>query len=142
MQKTAKRFISAISLTLGLVLFLFACSDTVKNRFMHYDDLAASGIIARGWVPADFPENTFNIREQHNLDSNRVWLESEFSGDLPFHERTLSPLDKPAVKSQLVKKFNLDGESLQFSAISDNEFIAVDAENKKFYYHSRPIYGD
>ena len=52
---------------LGLVF-----DDTVESSFKNYEEMAASGIFEAGWLPPYLPRSSFNIREEHDIDTNGV----------------------------------------------------------------------
>jgi len=60
-----------------LALLFFNYYEQPSSRFSNYDELAASGLIERGWVPEYLPKSITNIEEQHDLDTN--WVRMSFS---------------------------------------------------------------
>lgn len=52
-----------------------ACSDldVVTASYRTLDEARDAGAIERGWVPEGLPEGTHELREAHDLDSNRRW---------------------------------------------------------------------
>lgn len=47
--------------------------DVVTASYRTLADARAAGAIERGWVPDGLPEGTYELREAHDLDSNRRW---------------------------------------------------------------------
>ena len=39
----------------------------------------SAGMIERGWLPDYFPKSATNIREGHNIDTNRVWASFNYN---------------------------------------------------------------
>jgi hypothetical protein len=58
-----------------IVLTLAGCRDidVVTESYASLKEAAASGAIERGWLPRMLPEGARDIREAHDLDSNRRW---------------------------------------------------------------------
>lgn len=52
-----------------------ACRDleVVTASYATLDEAHADGAIERGWIPAGLPAGTSEIREAHDLDTNRRW---------------------------------------------------------------------
>ncbi|MFA5353405.1 MAG: hypothetical protein WC291_04185 [Thermodesulfovibrionales bacterium] len=57
-----------------LVAFLAGCSERFAEYYPTYDAAAKKGAIQRGWIPASVPKTATEICEQHDLDTNEVWL--------------------------------------------------------------------
>lgn len=62
-----------ISLLVG-VLFLLACSETFTEHYATYEEAQIKGAVKRGWIPAMVPTSATDIYEQHNIDTNNVWV--------------------------------------------------------------------
>lgn len=58
----------------GLLVAILACSDTHAMSYARYEDAVRDGAISRGWIPAFVPSSATNIREAHDIDTNRSWL--------------------------------------------------------------------
>ncbi|HET7220685.1 MAG TPA: hypothetical protein VFJ02_21680, partial [Vicinamibacterales bacterium] len=58
-----------------LVLASAACgySDAVTNAYATRAEAERDGAIERGWVPRGLPPSAHDLREAHNLDTNRRW---------------------------------------------------------------------
>ena len=58
-----------------LVLGASACRnlDVVTESYATLEEARKSGAIDRGWVPDGLPPGTTDLREAHDLDSNRQW---------------------------------------------------------------------
>jgi len=63
-------------LSLIVSLTVMACErlETVKNVYPDMKTAKRSGAIQRGWVPAFLPISAEDIIEEHNIDTNEVWL--------------------------------------------------------------------
>ncbi len=48
-------------------------SDVVTESYATLEEATKAGAIERGWVPDGLPDGTFELREAHDLDSNRQW---------------------------------------------------------------------
>jgi hypothetical protein len=57
------------------MLWLAGCRDleVVTSTYATLDEAVAAGAVERGWVPQGLPAGTREIREAHDLDSNRRW---------------------------------------------------------------------
>ncbi len=58
-----------------LTVFLVGCRnvDVVTASYATLDEARREGAIERGWIPEGLPPRTYEIREAHDLDSNRRW---------------------------------------------------------------------
>ena len=57
-----------------IVLLLSACSERFTAYYPKYEDALKAGAIERGWIPEIIPKTATDIHEQHDLDTNEVWL--------------------------------------------------------------------
>lgn len=49
-----------------------ACTDLViEERYANWGEANQSGLFRRGWLPLWLPPETKNIKEKHDLDTNR-----------------------------------------------------------------------
>lgn len=60
--------------TVVLLLSLGACSEQVEEIYPTWADAERAGAVERGWIPAWVPSSARDIRESHDLDSNRQTL--------------------------------------------------------------------
>ncbi|HSC26285.1 MAG TPA: hypothetical protein VLD67_03370 [Vicinamibacterales bacterium] len=60
---------------LAAALSCAACRDleVVTAVYATLNEARAAGAIERGWIPEGLPQGTHDIREAHDLDSNRRW---------------------------------------------------------------------
>jgi hypothetical protein len=84
-MKTAALIALAILALIGvfaLGVFATAHFENQSSRFSTYDELRASGLIERGWVPEFLPRSATDIEESHDLDTNRGWASFKYkAGD-------------------------------------------------------------
>jgi hypothetical protein len=84
-MKTAALIALAILALIGvfaLGIFGVAHFENPSSRFSTYDELRASGLIERGWVPEFLPRSAKDIEESHDLDTNRGWVSFKYkAGD-------------------------------------------------------------
>jgi hypothetical protein len=81
MLKTMKIMALIAIILVGGVLGLFSYCNYVENptsEFNSYEEMAASGIIARGWVSEFIPKSAYEIRERHNIDTNTVYMSFKY----------------------------------------------------------------
>ncbi len=72
--------LTIISVILGAILFMDYV-ENINTEFSNYDEMLASGIIERGWVPGYLPKSSKNISEHHNIDSNIVHVSFDYDID-------------------------------------------------------------
>ncbi len=84
----------------GLVILLAACSliEQPFRQIPRYDpDLHAGG-----WIPDIFPHDIVKIREQHDLDTNRIWLSFQLTdasyNPVAANYIELSPNERSSIK--------------------------------------------
>ena len=63
------------ALLVAPVIALLSCrdADVVTAAYATLQEARNAGAIERGWVPEGLPEGTYEMREAHDLDSNRRW---------------------------------------------------------------------
>lgn len=59
----------------GLAVFFYG--ENPKSHFDSYEELEASGLIARGWLPAFLPRSITDTSESHDMDTNSVYEADE-----------------------------------------------------------------
>lgn len=57
-----------------LLLSLSACSEQVEETYPTWAEAQRAGAVERGWIPTFVPESAREIRDSHDLDSNRQTL--------------------------------------------------------------------
>jgi hypothetical protein len=64
-----------LGVALVLVLASLACRDleVVTESYATLQEAVSAGAVERGWVPRGLPAGSHEIREAHDLDSNRRW---------------------------------------------------------------------
>lgn len=55
-------------------MFLLLYTEDVVSTYATYEEAERDGAHRRGWMPAYVPRSAQEIREVHNIDSNRQWL--------------------------------------------------------------------
>lgn len=55
---------------LATALFIFSTLENPSSQFETYEDLVASGMVERGWVPVGMPKSARGIDETHDVSSN------------------------------------------------------------------------
>jgi hypothetical protein len=70
---------------------LAACSDrdVVTESYATLAEAVSAGAVERGWVPRGLPPSTQELREAHDIDSNRHWGLFNFAPDEGEHLRKL-----------------------------------------------------
>ena len=85
-----------------IVLLYSSCSETVKSKFNNYDEMIKSESYSNGWISGVVPENAYNIYEEHNLDSNKIFIKFNYQGKL--NVKNVISLNR----NEILKKYELD----------------------------------
>ena len=72
-EKEMKRNAKSIFLCL-FVLLAVSCSERSTAYYQRYEDAVKEGAVKRGWIPVWVPTTATDIHEQHDLDTNNVWV--------------------------------------------------------------------
>ena len=79
MRTVLRRTMAAfMALTVAVTGYVWVVSREVRTE--EYPTLAAAhadGALERGWIPPWIPDSARNLREAHDLDTNRRWLSLE-----------------------------------------------------------------
>jgi hypothetical protein len=68
-----RRLRARLAPAIGVLLLLTGCRD-IEVVTGSYTNLAdARGAIEAGWIPTGLPRGTHDLREAHDLDTNRRW---------------------------------------------------------------------
>ena len=61
--------------------YLLGCTDSeIKtNHYQTYTDALNDRAVQRGWYPKLIPASAIDIKEQHDLDTNQVWIRFRIS---------------------------------------------------------------
>lgn len=59
-------------------LFAIAHFENPESSFATYEELKASGLIERGWIPEYLPKSATEIRESHDIDTNSGWASFQY----------------------------------------------------------------
>lgn len=73
MLKLLAAFVIAMALMVGGLSILYYFEDLIST-YPTYAEAEQDSAIARGWIPAYIPRSAREIREVHNVDTNRQWL--------------------------------------------------------------------
>jgi hypothetical protein len=66
----------------ALGLFGLAHFENPSSHFRTYQEMKASGLIERGWVPEQLPRSAIGIEESHDIDTNQGWASFKYkTGD-------------------------------------------------------------
>jgi hypothetical protein len=57
-----------------LLLSLAACTEQMEESYSTWADADRAGAVTRGWIPTFIPASAREIRDSHDLDSNRQTL--------------------------------------------------------------------
>jgi hypothetical protein len=95
------RHLRAVALALLAGPLIVGCRDldVITNSHTTLDDARRAGAIERGWVPKWLPPGAREIREAHDLDTNRRWGLFNFP-----------PEDAASLRGTLGSEVALDGQ--------------------------------
>jgi hypothetical protein len=66
-----------------LVILATGCSDRMEASFDTYAHAESSGALGPGnWLPEFLPASATNIRAEHDIDTNELWVTFSFKNDL------------------------------------------------------------
>lgn len=138
-----------------LVVCLAGCSERLSEYYSTYEVAEKRGAIQSGWIPASVPRTATAIYEQHDLDSNEVWLRFNLPADerdkLVAGLRNLTNDEILKIKLRYPNKVNWWFEGLsQQSPANDNAlnadiykikeekgktaYLAIERNSSKVYY--------
>lgn len=72
-------FVSIVAIG-GFVLFQYSWLDRVSAYYPSYASAERNGAISRGWIPEFIPPSATEIHEEHDLDTNQVWIRFRVPG--------------------------------------------------------------
>lgn len=53
-------------------MWILERTESPRSTFATFEEMKASGLIARGWLPEFLPRSATEIQETHDIDTNRV----------------------------------------------------------------------
>lgn len=74
MYKPVAGFFIVGSFVLGCLSISCRAAEIETNHYATYSDAIEDGAVERGWLPEIIPTSAYDIQEQHNLDTNQVWV--------------------------------------------------------------------
>src|SRR5882724_8330179 len=61
----------------AITIALFGCvgpfSEDFESQYSDMNAARADGAFNRGWLPEIVPDDSIDIREMHNIDTNKTW---------------------------------------------------------------------
>jgi hypothetical protein len=134
-------------------LQLIACSERATKYYPKYEDASIDGAVKRGWIPEIVPKTATEIYEQHDLDTNEVWIrfnvQGKENGGVTAGLKKLTDDEISKIKLMYPAKVNWWFEVLiQQSPSNDNAlnaevfrvkcngdgYLAIDRVSEKAYY--------
>jgi hypothetical protein len=92
--------------------------ENPKSHFENYDEAKASGLMERGWIPTFIPKSSTEIREIHNIDTNRVRMTFKFSpGDT-----------KEIIKNCITEKETKDASQFKCKYFGNNIRVVLNSD--------------
>lgn len=109
--------LSAIAAVAALLIFV-VFNDNMSAHYATGAEARADGAFARGWLPRAMPDSSFDIDEEHNLDSNRGHGTFRFAAeDAETFRARLQPASSPDINS--VDGADLLSQGYSFHAFED-----------------------
>ena len=73
--------LSIVSITLILIgiVFYLEYTEQPSTHWNNTSEMNMPDIFQYGWIPTWFPINATNIYEQHDIDTNKIWIKFELS---------------------------------------------------------------
>ena len=135
------------NLAAALVLSLAACSEQVKESYPTWDDARRAGGVERGWIPAFVPSSAREIRDSHDLDSNRQTLRFTVPpSEVPAMVEGLGSvsMENESAAARLLKEQGLPLASETYVVCSGplNGALVVDRESGRAVYSTEVGWAD
>lgn len=141
---------------LSVAVLLLGCSDRITTYYPTHAAAVKEGSVQRGWIPEMIPTSATEIYEQHNLDTNEVWLRF----NIPIYDRDKMITGLRKLSQQEIQKMKFRYPSMvnwwfegfiQQSPANDNAlnadiyiikskdknksaYLALDRSSSKIYY--------
>ncbi len=128
------------------VLMFSACNENPESYYSNYQDLKASGYLAKGWIPEILPECSYDIREIHNMDNNHIFgtfkyqsdsfvnsidsLEKSDRGDF---ERRLESINLPKKPTWFIDNTLLNDKNLDFYRY-EHWLLSLNRKEKQVFF--------
>lgn len=127
------------SATAVLLLSLGACSTQVEEAYPTWADAERAGAVERGWIPTFVPSSARDIRESHDLDSNRQTLRfTARSSDVRAMVEELRPVsienEREVVKLSRTHGFAVESEAYVVCSNPLKGALVVDRESGRALY--------
>ena len=94
------------------VIFLFVLVRNffqyIENPSSHWDhpEEIPPSYFNRGWLPQWLPENATNIYQQHNIDTNQIWVKFEVKRDMTLPKDFTKLNDKHISKLKIPEPYS------------------------------------
>ena len=85
----ARRLTAAVIALVASMLVACSDKDVVTETYATVEEAVSAGAVERGWVPRGLPPSTRELREAHDIDSNRRWGLFNFPPEEGDHLRKL-----------------------------------------------------
>ena len=119
-------FLAGFACLIGLFSIGCANADVVTASYATLDEARRDEAIARGWIPEGLPPGTHDIREAHDLDSNRRWGLFNFPHDeSDVLRRLLKPEERPLAGARLNAPARIEWWPVLLRGALDPEAIAA-----------------
>jgi len=91
---------SALLITLSVIFLPYL--EKSSSRFNNFNEVLASGLIEKGWIPKYIPASATDIYEKHDLDTNKVVMSFKYN---PKEENKTLTFCKLLVKNKKGTKY-------------------------------------
>lgn len=126
-------------LTFSALFFLIKDKRDVRISFYErYNDIKRTHAQDKGWIPEIIDQYTYNITEQHNIDTGFQLIEFNFRKEYnPSAHKNLHRIDEEKVKIPLWLDINNNDASFYFFTHEEGTgYMVLDLEKSKGLYWS------
>jgi hypothetical protein len=130
-----------------LLLSLAACSEQVEEAYPTWAEAERAGAVERGWIPAFVPSSARDIRESHDLDSNRQILQfTARPSDVPEMVEGLRPvsIENEGGAAELSRAHGFSAVSEAYIVCTNplNGALVIDRESGRALYTTAVKWAD
>ncbi len=119
--------LSLVGVLLGALQYM-EYSENPRSEFTSYEEMQKSGLIERGWIPEYLPRSSRDIKESHDIDTNRVWM--VFKYDISDHgsvEKICQKLiENKRGKKYLCPPFNKSTSTLVLRSNGEGAYLSYE----------------
>lgn len=119
-----------------IIFFLSSCTDKFTNKFDNFELLIQSQLYMNGWISINLPDNIENIEITHDIDTNEVWIQTDFKIPINLENWILIEGTQNQLFSKLLNTFEIDKDA-SFYKISEKEILIINYDILKIYHYKK-----